>query len=107
MVSDEPRLPGVQAPGWLWHEFRQRRREGGSCVPSGSDFGLIASSRPERSVRDARHVDLNPSAVMRLSAAAAARSLGRYEDSLSGTDFLVAAWPARRLAAWRPPGGDT
>jgi hypothetical protein len=51
-------------------------------------------------------VDLKTLIVMRLSAAAA-RSLGRYEDPLSGTDFLVAAWPARRLAAWRPPGGDT
>jgi hypothetical protein len=58
MVSDEPRLPGVQAPGWLWRGFRQRRREGSSCVPSGSDFGLTAPARPERSVRDARHLDL-------------------------------------------------
>jgi hypothetical protein len=102
MVSDEPRLPGVQAPGWLWHEFRQRRREGGSCVPSGSDFGLIASSptREERSRCATR--GLEP-----FSRKAQARSPGRYEDPLSGTDFLVAAWPARRLAAWRPPGGDT
>lgn len=99
MVSDEPRLPGVQAPGWLWRGFRQRRREGSSCVPSGSDFGLTAPALPERSVRDARHVDLKTLIVMRLSAAAAARSLGRYEDPLSGTDFMVAAWPGRRLAA--------
>jgi hypothetical protein len=44
-------------------------------------------------------VDLKTLIVMRLSAAAAARSLDRYEDPLSGTDFLVAARPGRRLAA--------
>ena len=91
MVSDEPRLPGVQAPGWLWHEFRQRRREGSSCVPSGSDFGLIASSptREERSRCATRGLDRY----------VLVRSLGRYEDPLSGTDFMVAVWPGRRLAA--------
>ena len=94
MVSDEPRLPGVQAPGWLWHEFRQRRREGGSCVPSGSDFGLIASSRirEERSRCATRGLEpLSPDVLV--------RSPSRYEDPRSGTDFLVAAWPGRRLAA--------
>jgi hypothetical protein len=30
MVSDEPRLPGVQAPGWLWHEFKTP--EGGQLM---------------------------------------------------------------------------
>jgi hypothetical protein len=99
MVSDEPRLPGVQAPGWLWRGFRQRRREGSSCVPSGSDFGLTAPARPERSVRDARHLDLKTLIHNALVRCCGSPQPGRYQDPLSGTDFLVAALPGRRLAA--------
>ena len=95
MVSDEPRLPGVHAAGWLWHGFIYCRRETAHARPVDlSSSYRIKSARPERSVRDARHVDLNPSSPYVL-----VRSLGRYEDPLSGTDFLVAAWPWRRLAA--------
>ena len=85
MVFDEPRLPGVPVPGG----GGMRRRETAYARSVDLSSSLIASSQrdPERSVRDARHVDLN-----------------RYEDPRSGTDFLVAdflvaEWPGRRLAA--------
>ena len=86
MVSDEPRLPGVYGAGWLWHGFIYCRRETAHARPVDlSSSRSHQSSRPERSVRDARHVDLNHSA--------------RYGDPRSGTDFLVGEWPGRRLAA--------
>ena len=58
MVSDEPRLPGVPMPGGRG----MRRRETAYARSVDLSWSLIASSQrdPERSVRDARHVDLNP-----------------------------------------------
>ena len=71
MVSDEPLLPGAPVPGG----GGMRRRETAYARSVDLSSSLIASSQrdPERSVRDARHVDLT-----------------RYEDPGSGTDFLAA-----------------
>ena len=62
MVSDEPRLPGVYGAGWLWHGFIYCRRETAHARPVdlSSSRSHHQSVRPERSVRDARHVDLTP-----------------------------------------------
>src|SRR5215469_4756354 len=68
MVSDEPRLPGVPALGGCG----MRRRETAYARSVDLSSSLIASSQrnPERSVRDARHVDLNPSALRKIRVAA-------------------------------------
>ena len=66
MVFDEPRLPGVPVPGG----GGMRRRETAYARSVDLSSSLIASSQrdPERSVRDARHVDLNPSTPLDPSA---------------------------------------
>ena len=79
MVFDEPRLPGVPVPGG----GGMRRRE----------------------TAYARSVDLSSSLIASVSetreecSRCAIRGLEPYEDPRSGTEFLVAAWPGRPLAA--------
>ena len=62
MVSDEPRLPGVQAPGWLRHGLLIAGGRATHARPVGLSTSLYRiQPEPERSVRDARFEDLNPS----------------------------------------------
>jgi hypothetical protein len=98
MVIDEPRLPGVLTP-----QVRQPDRislpEGGQpCVSAGSDHYLAASkARPERGMRNARHLDLSPvrspakKALLR-------RPAQRHRASCRG----VTGTPSRRMtpAGW-------
>ena len=91
MVSDEPRLPGVPTPGGCG----LRRRETAYARSVDLSSSLIASvsdTREERSRCGIRGLEpfspFRPLSPFRL-----------YEDPRSGTEFLVAAWPGRPLAA--------
>ena len=96
MVSDEPRLPGVPVPGG--GGLRRRETAYARSVDLSSSLIAAQSARPgkERSRCAIRGLEpfkplQNPSNPF--------RPFGPYEDPRSGTDFLVAGWPERRLAA--------
>ena len=109
MVSDEPRLPGVYGAGWLWHGFIYCRRETAHARPVDlSSSRSHQSSRPERSVRDARHVDLNHSAPFVLVRSRAAMGIHVAVPTSWSRRGRGAVWPhdGRRVATHDATGSS-
>ena len=88
MVSDEPRLPGVPTPGGCG----LRRRETAYARSVDLSSSLIASVSETRE-------ECSRCAIRGLDPFRPFSPFRPYEDPRSGTEFLVAVWPGRPLAA--------